>query len=194
MPLGWMPRGRDFPRRNRIIAGMAMATVVIEAAMRSGTLITARRALEQDREVMAVPGSPLDPRSAGTNELIKSGARCVTRAEDVLEAVSAMAPAPFGRRDGDPDRHAPGTNASTKASTNAGTIRESLAEPSPETVAEPPTETRAIVLEALGPAPVEVDDIIRMTGVPSRQVAVILLELDLAGRLHRHPGNRVSIL
>jgi DNA protecting protein DprA len=90
MRFGWEPRARDFPRRNRIIAGMALATIVIEAAERSGSLITARLALEQNRDVFAVPGSPLDPRAAGSNNLIKQGARMVTEPADVIEAVAPL--------------------------------------------------------------------------------------------------------
>ena len=90
MPMGWEPRARDFPRRNRIIAGMSLATVVVEAAERSGSLITARLALEQNREVLAVPGSPLDPRAAGSNNLLKQGARLATEASDVVDAVAPM--------------------------------------------------------------------------------------------------------
>ena len=90
MRLGWEPRARDFPRRNRIIAGMTLATVVVEAAERSGSLITARLALEQNREVLAVPGSPLDPRASGSNNLLKQGARLATTARDVIEAVAPM--------------------------------------------------------------------------------------------------------
>ena len=90
MPFGWEPRGRDFPRRNRIVSGLALATVVIEAARRSGSLITARFANEQGREVFAVPGSPLDPRAEGTNDLLRQGATFCTRAEDVLEALALI--------------------------------------------------------------------------------------------------------
>ncbi|MHA1189843.1 MAG: DNA-processing protein DprA [Alphaproteobacteria bacterium] len=174
MPVGWTPRAQDFPRRNRIIAGMAMATIVIEAARRSGSLITARRALEQDREVMAVPGSPLDPRSAGTNDLIKNGARCITDANDVLDAVQTMS-----------DR---------KITFDRHRAHRFEAAPAPPTPLEPESDARQTIIEALGPAPVDIDDVIRITGLASRIVSVVLLELDLAGRLHRHPGNRVSIL
>ncbi len=170
MRIGWEPRARDFPRRNRIIAGMAIATVVVEAAKRSGSLITARMALEQNREVFAVPGSPLDPRAAGSNNLIKQGARIVTEASDVLEAIAPMLAHP-------PEK--PPTALS--------------APPSGDAYAEPADSDRARVLEALGPTPVEVDEIIRFTGLPARTVLVVLLELDLAGRVERHAGQRVSL-
>jgi DNA processing protein len=170
MRFGWEPRARDFPRRNRIIAGMSLATLVVEAAERSGSLITARLALEQNREVLAVPGSPLDPRAAGSNNLIKQGARLVTDVRDVLDAVAPMLdrpPAPL-----DPVFSAP-----------AADHRDS----------DPAESERALVLEALGPTPVEVDEIIRFTGVPARSVHVIMLELELAGRIERHAGQRVSL-
>jgi DNA processing protein len=170
MRLGWEPRARDFPRRNRIIAGMALATIVVEAAQRSGSLITARMALEQNREVFAVPGSPLDPRAAGSNNLIKQGARIVTDASDVIEAVTPML------------AHPPAEPPSI------------LRAPPEEAVgAQPDDSDRARVLEALGPTPVEIDEIIRFTGLPARTVLVVLLELDLAGRVERHPGQRVSL-
>jgi DNA processing protein len=170
MPFGWQPRSRDFPRRNRIIAGMTLATVVVEAAERSGSLITARLALEMNREVLAVPGSPLDPRAAGSNGLLKQGARLCTEARDVIEAIAPL----LGRT---PE---PPANA--------------LAAPvalGPQ--AEPEERERASLIEALGPTPVEVDEIIRFTGLPTRVVHVLLLELDLAGRIERHPGQRVSL-
>jgi DNA processing protein len=170
MRLGWEPRARDFPRRNRIIAGMSLATIVVEAAERSGSLITARFALEQNREVLAVPGSPLDPRAAGSNSLIKQGARMVTEVGDVLEAIRPML------------AHPPAS------------IPGALSAPTPhEPVAEPEDSERHRVLEALGPTPVEVDEIIRFTGLSARVVTVILLELDLAGRIERHVGQRVSL-
>ena len=170
MRTGHEPRGRDFPRRNRIIAGIAVATIVVEAAERSGSLITARRALEQSREVLAVPGSPLDPRAAGCNALIKQGARVVTAAADVIDAVRPMlASVP----------EAPPSALSAPPTEGVGV--------------EPADQDRARVLEALGPAPVEVDEIIRYTCLPARMVQVVLLELALAGRLERHPGQRVSL-
>jgi DNA processing protein len=168
MRLGWEPRARDFPRRNRIIAGLSVATIVVEAAERSGSLITARLALEQNREVPAVPGSPLDPRAAGSNNLIKQGARLVSDVRDVLDAVAPML-----------DRMPPPSEGLLSA-------------PSPREAEEPAESERARIIEALGPTPVEIDEIIRFTGVPARSVHVILLELDLAGKVERHPGQRVS--
>jgi DNA processing protein len=170
MRIGWEPRARDFPRRNRIIAGMALATIVVEAAERSGSLITARLALEQNREVLAVPGSPLDPRAAGSNNLIKQGARMVTEVGDVVEAVAPLLSRPSERP--------PGALSAPLAT---------------EPPAEPAESDRARIVEALGPTPVEIDEIIRFTGLPARTVHVVLLELDLAGRIERHPGQRVSL-
>ena len=170
MRFGWEPRARDFPRRNRMIAGMALATVVVEAAERSGSLITARMALEQDREVFAVPGSPLDPRAAGSNDLIKQGARMVTGAADIIEAVAPMLAQP------------PETPPAALSAPTSGDVD-----------GEPADSDRARVLEALGPTPVEIDEIIRFTGLPVRTVLVVILELDLAGRVERHAGQRVSL-
>jgi len=168
MPFGWEPKARDFPRRNRIIAGMSLATIVVEAGLRSGSLITARLALEQGREVMAVPGSPLDPRAEGANHLLKQGARLVTGAADVLDGIGAEA------------ARAPST---------------SLFEPAPPIArAEPADAERRRIMEALGPSPAEIDDVARFSGVATRMVQVVLLELELAGRLERHAGNRVSLV
>ncbi len=171
MPMGHQPQGRDFPRRNRLIAGASLGTIVVEAAKRSGSLITARLALQQNREVMAVPGSPLDPRAAGTNGLLKQGARIVTEASDVIEALSPQI---------------------DQIAEDPGLIAESAGGPSPP--AEPDNSERGRVLEGLGPVPTQIDEIIRHTGVPARMVRIILLELDLAGRLEHHPGNRVSLI
>jgi DNA processing protein len=170
MRIGWEPRARDFPRRNRIIAAIALATVVVEAAERSGSLITARLALEQNREVLAAPGSPLDPRAAGANNLIKQGARMVTDVGDIVEAVRPMLANP------------PETTPSIFSAPPAG-----------EPPSEPDESDRARIMEALGPSPVEVDEIIRFTGLPARTVLVVLLELDIAGRIERHSGQRVSL-
>jgi DNA processing protein len=170
MPFGWEPRARDFPRRNRLIAGMALGVTVVEAATRSGSLITARLASEFGRLVFAVPGSPLDPRCQGTNGLLKEGAMIVTAAADVIEAL-----APLSQLDlfAPPVAEEPG---------NAGTG-----------MMPPDDSERARIVDSLGPTPVEVDDIIRHTGLPASAVYLVLLELDIAGRLHRHPGGSVSL-
>lgn len=170
MPLGWEPRARDFPRRNRIIAGLAHGLVVVEAALRSGSLISARLAGEMGRLVFAVPGSPLDPRAAGTNGLLKDGATLVTHASDIIEQIAPQIGRPLP-------------------------LIDSLEEPPDFSEATPPDDDdRARVLEALGSTPVSVDEIIGHTGLHPAQVFMVLLELDLAGRLERHPGNMVSIL
>jgi DNA processing protein len=169
MPLGWEPRGRDFPRRNRLISGISLGVVVVEAARKSGSLITARLALEQNREVFAVPGSPLDPRSEGTNALIKQGAVLVTQVEDVLEVLGPIA----GR---EPMR----------------TAEETAETPAPP--AEPTQPARAGIVALLGPTPVSIDDLIRMSGSSPAVVHTALLELELAGRLQRQPGGLVALL
>jgi DNA processing protein len=165
MPPGTEPRARHFPYRNRIIAGMSSGTVVIEAAPRSGSLITARLAAEAGREVMAVPGSPLDPRAQGCNQLIRDGATLIQNAADVVEAIR-----PFENR-----VHA----ASTPY------------EPAPEHLNG--EDALGLVEELLGPSPVQVDEIIRLSGASSGAVQMALLELDLAGRLDRHAGGKVSL-
>jgi len=171
MPFGWEPRARDFPRRNRLIAGISLGVAVVEAAFRSGSLITARMAGEFGRLVFAVPGSPLDPRCHGTNGLLKDGAMIVTSPDDVVEALAPLA---------QPDLFS----------------LPSAEEPKRESgrIVLPPDETdRTLVIDALGPTPVEVDDIIRHTGLSASAVYLVLLELDMAGRLHRHAGGQVSI-
>lgn len=170
MPFGWEPRAQDFPRRNRIVAGLSLGLVVVEAAQRSGSLISARLAGEMGRLVFAVPGSPLDPRAAGSNGLLKDGATLVTEAADVLEALAPL----VGRQPFAPAR---------------------LEEPPDFTATPPPVDgDRARVIEALGPVPVEVDELIRHTWLHPAQIFMILLELDLAGRLERHSGGRVSLV
>jgi DNA processing protein len=164
MPPGTEPRARHFPYRNRIIAGLTLGTIVVEAAPRSGSLITARLAGEAGREVMAVPGSPLDPRAQGCNQLIRDGATLVQNAADVIEAVQ-------------PSR--------TRVA-------------SPRFDYEPPAEQfdgeAVVTVESLlGPSPVPVDEVIRLSGAASGAVQMALLELDLAGRIDRHAGNRVSL-
>jgi DNA processing protein len=175
MPMGWQPRAIDFPRRNRIIAGLSLGVLVVEAAMRSGSLITARLAGEAGRLVLAVPGSPLDPRAEGTNHLIRQGATLVTSAADIIEALSPMG-------GGEP-----------QLPFDAGEEPAGTYENGPPADVEASEDARARIVAALGPSPVEIDDIIRFTSLSPGEVQMVLLELDLAGRLERHGGNRVSL-
>jgi DNA processing protein len=172
MPFGWEPRAKDFPRRNRLIAGIGLGLVVIEAAARSGSLITARYAANFGRLVFAVPGSPLDPRSEGANGLIKDGASLITNANDIIEAM-----APVSRID----------------LFSPQQVSEPIYEDDKPLSLPPSERERDRIVDALGPTPAEIDDIIRHTGLPAQSVYLVLLELDLAGRLHRHAGGMVSI-
>ncbi len=170
MTPGTQPKAEFFPRRNRLISGMSLGVIVVEAAMRSGSLITARLAGEQGREVFAVPGSPLDPRAAGTNKLIKDGATLVSRANDIVDVVTTMhaiapAQAPDFVQGGKDDLDG-----------DVGTA------------------DRGDIISLLGPSPVEIDDLIRESRCSAQSVAGVLLELEIAGRLGRHGGQRVSLL
>ena len=169
MPIGWEPRAQDFPRRNRLISGLSAGVVIVEAARRSGSLITARMALEQGREVFAVPGSPLDPRAEGTNSLLKQGATLVTEAEDVLAVLRPI----FGE-----------------------TIDLAAQEPEAEQPAraEPAGSERERIIALLGPTPVSIDDLVRLSGSSPAVVRTVLLELEIAGRLERHGGSMISLV
>jgi DNA processing protein len=181
MPLGLEPRGRDFPRRNRIIAGLALGTVIVEAASRSGSLITARLANETGREVFAVPGSPLDPRAHGTNRLIRDGAAMARSADDVIEVLAPLLEDPERAYGAAPLARPPTEPEGAEAEAREWT----------ETLAE---TDRDRVVEALGAAPIDIDEIIRHTQLAPGAVHTVLLELELAGRLARHGGQLVSIL
>jgi DNA processing protein len=165
---GMVPRAEHFPRRNRLISGMSLAVIVVEAAARSGSLITARLAGEQGREVFAVPGSPLDPRCEGTNRLIREGAALLTGAQDVIDALVQQRPR---------------------------TPRDLFLEPEAEN--EPPeevsTDARKRLLTLLSHTPTDIDDLIRESGMPAAAVIGVLLELELAGKLMRHGSQRVSL-
>lgn len=174
MPCGFQPRGRDFPRRNRLISGISLGVLVVEAARRSGTLTTARQAVEQNRSLFAIPGNPLDPRAEGTNFLLKNGATLVTEPSDILEALAPMTGSP-------------------------GAFREVVMEeavfddPAIRPVTDPDSGDRASVMATLGPAPVAIDDIVRATGLDIRTIRSVLVELDLAGLTERHGAQLVSL-
>lgn len=171
LPVGTVPQARHFPRRNRLISGAALGVVVIEAAERSGSLITARMAAEQGREVFAVPGSPLDPRCKGTNGLIRQGALLTEGAADVLDALRPSLGAAV-RETPPPPPPAPSARTEDGWDDDA---------------------SRRQVVDRLGPTPVDADELLRQCELTAGALATILLELELAGRLDRHPGNRVSI-
>ncbi len=173
MTPGTVPQAKHFPRRNRIISGISYGTIVIEAAKRSGSLISARLALEQNREVFAVPGSPLDPRAQGTNGLIRQGATLTESAKDVIKVIAPLLERSlFDDREMDEPDEFDGTAYDPKI---AGSAREEI-------------------IGLLSTAPVEIDDLIRESGHPPGTVLSILLELEIAGRLQRHPGQLVSLI
>ena len=199
MPMGWEPRGRDFPRRNRIVSGLAYGVVVVEAARRSGSLITARFALEQGREVFAVPGSPLDPRAEGTNDLIRDGATLCAGLEhvtSVLEPLVAAGP----RLDTDMNEpvHLLGVQElwDELDLPDVGRPPVGIVLPDAGSLDESRDGDRIEVdlVALLGPSPVPVDDLARQSGMSIRHVQMALLELEIAGRLERHGGNAVSLI
>ena len=170
MPFGTQPQARHFPRRNRIISGLASGVLVVEATHKSGTLITARLASEQGREVFAIPGSPLDPRSKGPNNLIKQGAQLTESVQDIVDVLTIM-------------------------------DQRSISEPQYDLFQSPPieeenesdlTDASKAVKEKLSHTAIAIDDLIRMTGLTPSVVQTVLLELELAGEITRHAGNRVS--
>ena len=170
-PMHLEPQARHFPRRNRIISGLARAVVVVEAAAKSGSLITARAALDQGREVLAVPGHPFDARAGGCNMLIRDGAVLVRSAADVIEALRREPPAPAA--------------AATVAVPPAAPERRSLAETS---------ALHGRILDRLGPSPVAEDQLIRDLALPAGQVAPELVSLELEGRIRRQPGGLLSLV
>jgi len=170
MPFGWEPRARDFPRRNRLISGLSLGVVIVEAAKRSGSLITARLALEQGREVFAVPGSPLDPRAEGTNGLLKQGATPVTEAADIISVLQPII----------------GTELPAREPEAAGG--------EPGEYVEPAADERSRIISLLSPVPISMDDLVRLAKTSPRVVRIVLLELEIAGRLERHGGGLVSLL
>jgi DNA processing protein len=209
MPFGWEPRARDFPRRNRIVSGLSLGVVVIEAARRSGSLITARFANEQGREVFAVPGSPLDPRSEGTNDLIRQGATLCSSSEHVISALMPLVDtdweARFEAREPDEGTEtlweeldfldfeealAPVPRAPVNFDDEMGANLQDGA----DARSEPGTDAKTSLLDLLGPSPVSIDDLSRQSGLPVRAVQGFLLEFEIDGRLERHGGNAVSLI
>lgn len=170
-PFSMQPHARSFPGRNRIIAGMTLGTVVVEASLKSGSLITAEYATDYGRDVFAVPGSPMDPRCHGTNKLLREGATMVETARDIIANVTPMGNIPLAESDG----------------------RE-FSEPAP-TMPDDTTldEARAVLLSALSPSPTLLDDLLVSTGLTPHLMMAVLLELELAGKLERHPGARVAL-
>lgn len=172
MPPGTQPQASHFPRRNRIISGLSQGVVVVEASLKSGSLITARMAGEQGRDVFAVPGSPQDPRSHGPNDLIRHGAVLTEGVDDILQVLNALSRQPLA------DGEKRGWSAAAAASVDEKDL----------------VRARAVIMESLGVAPVTVDLLIRECQLSASQVSLVLLELELAGRLERLSGNQVSLL
>lgn len=170
MPLGLEPFSKLFPRRNRLISGLSLGVIVVEAALQSGSLITAQMALDQGREVFAVPGSPLDPRAAGTNHLIRQGAVLTEKATDILNHIHALP-----RRLAEPPAN--------DFMGNSGPTDENVL-----------AEAREKILENLSPSPVSVDELARQCFVSPSVVLTVLLELELSGRIERQPGNKVAMI
>ncbi len=173
-PLGTEPIARHFPKRNRIISGLSLGVLVIEAAIRSGSLITARSALEQNREVFACPGNIKDPRAAGTNKLIKDGAHQVLSAEDIIMELRSL-------------RHQPMQDSGSNELEGSLGLTDAIQIP------EPDEELYQKVLDALNYTPINIDELIRALSAPAADILTVLLELELAGEVERHIGGKVSL-
>jgi DNA processing protein len=209
MPFGWEARGRDFPRRNRLVSGLAQGTVVIEAARKSGSLITARFAAEQGREVFAVPGSPLDPRAEGANDLLRDGATICTSAQDVIDALARQIEPQYNLfAEGEPrdlqdeslwdELDLPDIAAAPRipVGIEAGAERSEKPQMS-STASQTPVhaeEARRRIVALLGPSPISIDELARAAAVPSGDLRAILFELALSGEIEHQPGDLISRL
>lgn len=169
-PFGTKPHPSNFPRRNRIISGLSVGLAVIEATLRSGSLITANKALEQGRDVFAVPSSPLDPRAAGANHLIKSGAPLIESAQDIIDILASSTPFTMSEIE------------------DVRSFENSI---SSRPMTEPTDKDRTDILSLLDGSPIEIDMLIRETGLPADVISVLLVELELAGQIERLPGNKI---
>jgi DNA processing protein len=171
-PMGMQPTARHFPKRNRIISGLSRATVVVEAAAKSGSLITARDALDQGRDVLAVPGHPFDARAAGCNMLIRDGATLVRNASDILEALSSF-------ENDTPELPIPPPKEKPLATKPRRSLRETA-------------NLHLTILQRLGPSPVTEDQLIRDLQIPSAAITPTLVELEMDGKVMRSPGGLLS--
>jgi DNA processing protein len=194
MPIEWEARARDFPRRNRIVSGLALGVVVVEAARGSGSLITARIAAEQNREVFAVPGSPLDPRAEGANDLLRDGAHLCARVEDVLSVLEPL-------RARDPRTlFAEGAAQGGEALWGAEGLK-NMAAPAggadddgdQSRAASSERDAARRIVAMLSPSPISLDDLARAAEASAREVRVALIELELAGQIEFSGGNRVAL-
>jgi DNA processing protein len=200
MPVEWEPRGRDFPRRNRIVSGLALGIVVVEAARGSGSLITARFALDQNRQVFAVPGSPLDPRAEGTNDLLKQGASICTGPDDVLTALEPVRSSDLpalreaGGEPGEPlwgEQALYGVDPESTPRTRPGDEFDDVSG-APYRTGDEAEAARERIIGLLGPSPITLDELARAAEASARAVRVALLELELAGRVE-YSGDRVAL-
>jgi DNA processing protein len=200
MPVEWEPRGRDFPRRNRIVSGLALGVVVVEAARGSGSLITAQFALEQNRQIFAVPGSPLDPRAQGTNDLLKQGASICTNADDVLTALEPVRSDTMSfmrEASGEPgeplwgEQALYGVDPQSTPRTRVGDEFDD-ASGAPYSTADEAEVARERIVALLGPSPITLDELVRAAEASARTVRVALLELEVAGRVE-YSGDRIAL-
>ncbi|SMC89098.1 DNA protecting protein DprA [Primorskyibacter flagellatus] len=187
MPMGLQPQARHFPARNRIISGLVRAVVVVEAAARSGSLITARCALDQGREVLAVPGHPFDARAGGCNMLIRDGATLVRSAEDIVEALPQIDAAP---KQAELDLQPVAQKTQQQAS--RPTRAQPADKPKPKRSLKQIAALHQLILDRLGPSPVAEDQLIRDLGAPAQSVAPVLIDLELDGKVRRQPGGLLS--